>query len=57
VGLNPRVRMKKKFPWLERKRRGKGRNPNPKKILVKGARRKTCPESSAFIVMNLGTMP
>ena len=49
--------MKKIVPWLERQRRGKGRNHNPKKNLVKGERRMTCPESSAFTVMNSSTMP
>lgn len=37
--------------------KGKGRNPNPKQNRVKGTRRKTCPESNAFTVMNSGTMP
>lgn len=49
--------MRRNVTWLERKRKGKRRNPNPKHNLVKAARRKTCLESSAFIVMNSGTMP
>lgn len=32
--------MKRTVPWLERKRRGKGRNPNPKQNLVKGGKKK-----------------
>ena len=38
-------------------KKGKGKKSNPKHIRVKGARTKTLPESSAFIVMNLGIMP
>jgi len=55
--LHPRARMRRSMPWMERKRKGKGRNPNPKNDPVKGERRKTYIESSAFTVINLGTMP
>lgn len=54
--LHPRARMKINVPWLERKIKGKGRNPNPNHNLVKGTRINTCLKLSAFIVMNLGTM-
>lgn len=55
--LHPRARMKKIVPCLERKRKGKGINPNPKKIRVMEERIKTCPESSAFTIMNFRIMP
>jgi len=57
MGLHPRARIKKKLLWLERKRREKGRNPNPNQNPVKGARRKICQKLNASIVMNFATMP
>ncbi len=56
MGIHIRERMKKMFPWMVRKRRENGINPNRKKNLVKWERRKTCPESSAFDVMNSDTI-
>ena len=55
--LHPRLRMRRNVPSMESKRKGKGTKPNPKEILVRRARRKTCPKSSAFTLMNSGTMP
>ena len=56
MGLHPRERMKKNFDWMERKRREKGRNPNPNKNPFKGARRNIFQKTNASIVMNSGTI-
>ena len=56
MGLHPRVRMMKILHWLERKRKGKGRNLNPNYNPIKGARIRTYPKSSALIMMNSGNI-
>lgn len=49
--LHTRARIRRNVPWMEIKIKEKGRNPNPKKNLVKGARRMTCPKLSVFTIM------
>jgi len=44
-------------PWMERQRKGKGINLNPKDILVKQARRRTSQRLNVFIVIIWDTMP
>ena len=56
-GTSSKGEDEEKYVLARNEKKGKGRNPNPKQNLVKGARRKTCPESSAFTIMNFGIMP
>ena len=57
TGPHPRFNMRRILPWLEKKIKGKGINPNPKEILVRKARRKTCQILNDFTIMSWDIMP
>lgn len=55
--LNPMMMIRRIVPWMERRRKGEGRNPNPKDIMIRKERIKTCQRLNVFTITGWDIVP